>query len=210
MSQQDVVTVPGGKRLDPARRRAQLIALGLEHLRRHPGEISAVDRISEAAGISRSLLFHYFPTKRAYVVAVVGAAADLLLDVTDVEAGAEPLDRLHRSLVAFICFVEENGTLYAALLRGAAGGDADLQRVFDDTRERFVERIADGLGLVERPPMLRTALRGWVGAVEEATLDYLREGGIEREALVTFLERLLVRTVEIAEQVRPGSAGSLV
>jgi AcrR family transcriptional regulator len=192
------VTVTSGKRLDPQARRAQLIGLGLEHLRTHPGEISAVDRIAEAAGISRSLLFHYFPTKKDYRVAVVRAAADLLLAVTDVEPGSDPLDRLHRSLRSFITFIEENGVLYSALVRGAAGGGDDLQAIFDETRERFVDRIAEGLGLAERSPVMRTALRGWVGSVEEATLDYLRHGDIDREALVALFERSLVRTVEIA------------
>ncbi len=195
------MTVTGGKRLGAEERRAQLIALGLEHLRTHPGELQEVDRISEAAGISRSLLFHYFPTKRDYRVAVVRAAADLLVDVTDVEAGTDPLDRLHRSLEAFIAFVDENHVLYTALLRGAAGGDDELQQIFDGTRERFVQRIVEGLGLVDQPPLMRAALRGWVGSVEEATLDYLRHRDIDRAALIVYLERLLVRAVEIAAQL---------
>jgi AcrR family transcriptional regulator len=195
------MTVTSGKRLDPAARRAQLIALGLEFLRTNPGELQAVDRIAEAAGISRGLLFHYFPTKRAYHVAVVRAAADLLLHVTDPDPKLDALARLHAGLDSYISFVEENSALYTSLLRGAAGGDDELQSIFDETREKLVHRVVDGLGLIDPSPLMRSALRGWVGSVEEATLDYLRNGDVDRAALVTLLERTLVRSVEIATEL---------
>lgn len=199
------MTVTSGKRLEAAARRAQLIALGLEFLRTHPGELGAVDRIAETAGISRGLLFHYFPTKRDYHVAVVRAAAEELLAVTDPDPSLDALTRLHAGLASFIAFVDENSALYTSLLRGAAGGDDDLQKVFDVTRERFVDRIVEGLGLPERSPLMRSALRGWVGAVEEATLDHIRHraepGDVDRDRLITLLERMLIRTVEIATEL---------
>ena len=37
-----------------------------------------IDEVARRAGISRSLLFHYFATKREYYTAVTRAAADLL------------------------------------------------------------------------------------------------------------------------------------
>jgi AcrR family transcriptional regulator len=184
------------RRLEPEARRAQLIELGLAQLQAH-GELAALDRISEAAGISRGLLFHYFSTKRDFKVAVVKAAADMLLDVTDPDPTLEPLERLHAGLRNYVDFVTENQSLYLALLRGAAGADDELQAIFDGTRARIVERVMDGLGLVEQTPAIRTALRGWVGFVEESTLEWLRHDDMTRADLVSVQEQTLVRIVEV-------------
>ncbi len=191
-----VTSVIRARRLEPEARRAQLIELGLAQLQAH-GELAALDRISEAAGISRGLLFHYFATKRDFKVAVVNAAADMLLDVTDPDPTLEPLERLHAGLGNYVDFVTENQSLYLALLRGAAGADDELQAIFDGTRTRIVERVMDGLGLVEQTPAIRSALRGWVGFVEESTLEWLRHDDMTRADLVSVQEQTLVRIVEV-------------
>ncbi|HEX6420373.1 MAG TPA: helix-turn-helix domain-containing protein [Acidimicrobiales bacterium] len=66
-------------RLDPERRRAQLVDLGRRMLSSRPLDQVAIDDIAAEAGISRGLLFHYFPTKRDFHVAVARSAAHDLL-----------------------------------------------------------------------------------------------------------------------------------
>src|SRR5215208_6266504 len=61
-------------------RRAQLVQIGLELLPTTPVQELTIDEVARRAGISRSLLFHYFATKRDYYTAVTRAAADLLLE----------------------------------------------------------------------------------------------------------------------------------
>ena len=52
--------------------------IGLELLPTTPVQELTIDEVARRAGISRSLLFHYFATKREYYTAVTRAAADLL------------------------------------------------------------------------------------------------------------------------------------
>ena len=54
--------------------------IGLELLPTTPVQELTIDEVARRAGISRSLLFHYFATKREYYTAVTRAAADLLLE----------------------------------------------------------------------------------------------------------------------------------
>jgi AcrR family transcriptional regulator len=197
----------GRTRLDPEARRAQLIELGLEMLSRQPREQVAIDRIAEAAGISRGLLFHYFPTKRAYHLAVVRAAADRMLAVTEPDADLPLIQRLRSGLEAYVDYVMQNEALYVSLVRGAAGGDDELQAVFDRTRARVAERVLDAIGLDENDPAVRVALRGWVGFVEEATLDWLRHHDLERDVLVDLHQQTLVSAIEAA--LRGDTASSL-
>src|SRR5215467_12837685 len=128
------MTIAVRRRLDADARRRQLIELGLAMLSREPREQVAIDRIAEAAGISRGLLFHYFPTKRDYHVAVVRAAAERMLEVTEPDPDVPLDERLRVSLTAYIAFVEDNHALYVSLVRGAAGRDEELQEIFDETR----------------------------------------------------------------------------
>ena len=172
------------RRLESGDRRRQLVELGLEMLSETPRELVAIDRIAEVAGISRGLLFHYFPTKRDYHLAVVEAACARLLDRTEPDLALEPAARLRHSLEAYLDFVKENEALYRALIRGAAGADDELQGTFERTRGVIVERVVAYLGAGEASALLRTALHGWVGFVEESTLDWLRHGGLGRAALV--------------------------
>src|SRR3712207_9190588 len=61
-------------------RRAQLVQIGLDLLPTTPVQELTIDEVARRAGISRSLLFHYFATKRDYYTAVTRAAADVLLE----------------------------------------------------------------------------------------------------------------------------------
>jgi AcrR family transcriptional regulator len=157
-----------------------------------------VDEIAEAAGISRGLLFHYFPTKRDFYVAVAQEAARRLLEVTEPDPGLDHMERLHASLAAYVDYVTENEALYIALVRGAAGSDKELQAISEETRTESARRVVESLGLHDPEPAVRTAVRGWVGFIEEATLDWLRNRDLDRERLLAVQEQVLVHALEAA------------
>jgi AcrR family transcriptional regulator len=92
------VTAPRRTRLDPDARRAQLVELGVRALSRASLYDVNLDEIAAAAGISRSLLFHYFGSKRRFQLAVVQAAAAGLLQGTDPDP-ALPADRQLRASI---------------------------------------------------------------------------------------------------------------
>src|SRR6266480_4589396 len=58
-------------RLDIDVRRQQLVEIGSELFAKRPYDEVWVEEIAAAAGVSRGLLYHYFPTKRDFFVAVV-------------------------------------------------------------------------------------------------------------------------------------------
>jgi AcrR family transcriptional regulator len=202
------VTAAQRTRLDRESRRAQLVELGVEMLSIRPLDEVVVDDIAAAAGISRGLLFHYFPTKRDYLVAVVQAAADGLVRVTEPDPTLAPLDQLRSSLDAYVAYVEANRPSFVALVRGAVGSDPQLLAVFEATRERIYLQVARGLGLHDDPPpVIRMLIRGWIAFIEELTASWIVDaptdgsgpaGTLDREAFVTLLERSLVQLLELA------------
>src|SRR5207244_584210 len=128
-----------------------------------------IDDIAAAAGVSKGLLYHYFPSKRRFYVEVVRAAADHMLVLTE-PAGDDlaPVARLRAGLDAYLDYVEENARAYAALFRSGLGIDREVQTIVEDCRAAMIERIVRKLGVDEPPPLVRLALRGWIGMVESA------------------------------------------
>ena len=187
-------------RLDPEARRAQLVALGLEMLSTRSLDQLAIEDIAAAAGISRGLLFHYFPSKRDFHEAVVRAAAADLLAHTEPDRSLPYLDQLRAGVESFVDYVVDNRDSYVSLLRGAAGGDLNLRAIFDDTRSVIAARIVDRLGAESVPYRVRLAVRGWVAFGEEVILDWLSdvEPPLDRAELVDMLNESLVALVASA------------
>lgn len=187
------------RRLSSEERRAQLIAVGRAEVERTSFESLSTDDVAEAAGISRSLLFHYFPTREDFLLALAADAADELLAITDPEPGLPPRERLRAALEAYVVHVTEHRRTYLSLVRGAAGGGAEMQAVFDRTRGELAARILDGLGAPAgtAPDTLRLMARGYVALAEELTVSWLRDPQLPRQAFLELLEGAAVALVSV-------------
>ena len=176
-----------GRRLDADARREQLVLAGLTLLEDTPfDQVSAVD-VARAAGVSKGLVFHYFPTTSDLHAALLRAAATELLGRVDQRPDLPHEARLAAGLDAFIAYIEGQPIVYVAMARGA-GSDPALQAVFEDTRNTIVELIVEVLGMADDPRVgLRIMLRGWVAMVEEATLHWLPSKAVPRDRLISFL-----------------------
>jgi AcrR family transcriptional regulator len=186
-------------RLAPAARREQLLDLGREMVSQGRLDDVSIDSIAEQAGISRGLLYHYFPNKREFRLAVLRRMADEILEVTAPRAADEPVEQLALGLAAYVDFVIDNHAAYLSFVRGAAGGDEDFQEIHEQSRHALTDRIfttADpellaGMGLVDTPVM-RLVVRGWSALVEEMLLDWIeRPQGISRETLLEVMANAL-------------------
>lgn len=189
-----------GARLSRQERRAQLVELGVRLVSERSFDAVSVDDVAEEAGISRSLLFHYFPSKRDFQAAIAQAAADEMLASTEPDPVLPPDQRLRASLAAFVDYVASRPAGFLSLVRGASGGDEVLRAVFERAHAVVAGRILEGLGLDADAavPLLRVAVRGWVAFAEESVVVWLVEGGASREEVVELLEQVLVQAVRAA------------
>jgi AcrR family transcriptional regulator len=190
-----------GARLRPEARREQLLAVGMELVGARSFDAVSMEDVAAAAGVSRALVFHYFPSKRAFQVAVAQRAADDLVRSARPDPTLPSLEQLRAGVRTYLDVVEARPGAYLSLVRGAGGGDAELRRVTDRARAELADLVLDGVGLPahERPPLLHLAVRGWLAAVEEMVVLWLSEGGAGREELV-----------EVAVASLLGSAASLL
>lgn len=165
------------RRLPPEERRRQLISIGLQELSSRPIHALSTDRVAEIAGISRGLLFRYFPTKQDFYVAIVGAAARRLLRAaTPKDDSAEPLRAV---LEAFVSFIDRHSSNYQAFFHSGIGGDPQIRDIHEQVRNTMVERVIAALDTSD-DRTTRTKLRAWWALVESLALDRVGHGLTDR------------------------------
>jgi AcrR family transcriptional regulator len=196
------------RRLGVDERRTQLVELGRRLFTERPYDALSIDEIARAAGISRGLLYHYFPSKRDFYVAVVGDAAQRLLETTKLRPGLAPPEQAVERIDAYLDFVEGNAGPFVTLLRGGVGTDREVAAIVDGTREALVTSVLDTLGVAERP-VFRIAMRGWVGLVEAVSLEWIERRRIPRDTVRTLLLGTLRACFESALALDPSASLTL-
>ena len=164
-------------------RHAQLITLGRQLFSTLPYDSISTDDIARAAGISKGLLYHYFPGKREYYVATVRSLADELLALLDFEVTGDVGVAVEQTLRRFLDFIETNAAMYQALLRGGIGMDPEVYGLVEGVRRTVAERIRELVGLRDEP-LVRLRLHGWLGFAESTSLEWLAHREIDRENLL--------------------------
>jgi AcrR family transcriptional regulator len=169
-------------------RRRQLIGIALELFSsRSPDEVS-IDEIATAAGISRPLVYHYFPDKLSLYEAALKRAAEDLAD-RFVEPREGPLGaRLLRVMRRYFDFVDDHGPGFSALLRGGpAVGSSRTNTLIDGVRQAAYVQILSHLDVTNPPARLELVVRSWISLAESAALIWLEGRRIPREELETKL-----------------------
>jgi AcrR family transcriptional regulator len=173
-------------------RRAQLVAIGLDLLPTTPVQELTIDEVARRAGISRSLLFHYFASKREYYTAVTTAAAELLRAEVLPPPGTPLVGQLPGMLDRFVGWVQTYRESYVAFVRGAAGGDPWVADVYEQTREQLVEVALAAVPLTDGPRQ-RQLVRAWFAFTEDLVVQWTREPTMTRDELLALLDDVLTR-----------------
>ncbi|ARX83033.1 TetR family transcriptional regulator [Streptomyces alboflavus] len=172
------------RRMGVEERRQQLIGVALELFsNRSPDDVS-IDEIASAAGISRPLVYHYFPGKLSLYEAALKRAADELAE-RFVEPHEGPLGaRLLRVTGRFLGFVDEHGPGFSALMRGGpAVGSSTTNALIDSVRQAAYDQILAHLGVTAPPARLELVVRSWISLAESTALIWLDGRRIPRAEL---------------------------
>ncbi|MEU3848156.1 TetR/AcrR family transcriptional regulator [Streptomyces sp. NPDC029554] len=178
------MTIGVRRRMGVEERRQQLIGVALELFsRRSPDEVS-IDEIASAAGISRPLVYHYFPGKLSLYEAALQRASDDLA-ARFVEPHEGPLGaRLLRVMHRYFDFVDEHGPGFSALMRGGpAVGSSTTNALVDSVRQAAYVQILSHLGVTDPPARLELVVRSWISLAESTALIWLDGRRIPREEL---------------------------
>jgi AcrR family transcriptional regulator len=134
--------------LSPEDRRAELLALGAEVFGKRPYDEVRIDEIAERAGVSRALMYHYFPDKRAFFAAVVKDEADRLYESTnkDQATGLTMFEEVRTGVMAYFAWHEQNPEAAWAAYVGLGRSDPVLLGTSDEAKDRQLEHIMARIG----------------------------------------------------------------
>jgi AcrR family transcriptional regulator len=147
--------------------------------------------IAAEVGISKALLYHYFPSKQAFFEATLGAWAEQLRERTEPDPELSPVAQLTASLDAFLAMVEENAAAYRNLMQSATGVP-EIRNLVEEVRRVTAQRILAGLYPDDPPPKARTAVSGWLWFMDGACLNWIEHRDIGREELRDLLLGVLM------------------
>src|SRR5438128_1446356 len=156
----------GFQRMSVDQRRDLLLEQGRQLFTTHAYDELSMATIAREAGISKALLYHYFPSKQAYFVATLQDTATELLERVRPDDDAPLRAQLEFALDAWLSWVEENGETYDKLMR-SAHGVAELRDLVDGLRDstgaQIASRLLDG---AEADPAVRCATIGWLWFID--------------------------------------------
>ncbi|NED20085.1 TetR/AcrR family transcriptional regulator [Streptomyces sp. SID9913] len=187
------------RRLSTAERREQLLSVGARLFSDRPYDEVWIEQVAEIAGVSRGLLYHYFPTKRDFFAAVVERESERMLRMTAAVPGVPVREQLAAGLATYLEYVREHAHGYRAFHRADAAGDVAVRRVYQRALAAQERQILAALAadpefgpLLQRRPETRLAVRGWLAFTTAVCLEWLRGSELSREQVQELCARALL------------------
>jgi AcrR family transcriptional regulator len=190
------------RRLSTEERREQLLTVGARLFSEDPYDDVWIEQVAEIAGVSRGLLYHYFPTKRDFFAAVVERESERMLRMTAAVPGVPAREQLAVALDTYLEYVHTHAHGYRAFHRADAAGDQTVRRVYQralaaQERQILVALAADpefGPALGERADV-KLAVRGWLAFTTAVCLEWLRGPELSREQVRDLCARALLGVI---------------
>lgn len=183
------------RRLAREDRRGQLLDVAVELAAGRDVTAVSAQEIAARAGVSEGLLYHYFPTKQALLLAAVRRAAEAMTAALDAAAGGPPLPSLAAGLAAYLDHVQAEPTGWKAVLQARTGELAEVGAAVDAHARGLV---LAGLGVRDPSPALLMALNGWAALEREACLAWLEHPQLPRAAVEDLLMTTFLQALEAA------------
>jgi AcrR family transcriptional regulator len=197
-------------RLDNDERRAQLLQLARKAFSDRSYDDVSIDDLAREAKISKGLLYHYFPTKRDLYVAGLREIADELVQRVTIErAELAPIDRVRAGLDAYLDHIQQHSRAFVSLMRGGIGSDPEVATVVEDVRKRLTDNFLEQTPLAKMlagDVKFQTAVKGWIGFVEAATIDWCANPRMTRDELRDLLAQILLPIMTV---VAPQAIGQI-
>ena len=194
---------PAYTRLHVNERRQQLIEAGARLFAEHAYEEISMREVAQAAGVSKALLYHYFPSKIELFKAAVAEKAAELGRLIEPSGDGSPLEQLNDGLDAYLAWIEDNAQTWSKLMQSAATLP-EAREIVEGFRQHTMDLVLAELAGRRKPrPALRTAVKGWLGYMDAAILDWTQARDLPRDQLRQLLVAAFAGALMAAQQVDP-------
>ena len=198
-------------RLSREARQDQLLDLGAELFADRSYEDVHIEELSEVAGVSRGLLYHYFPTKRAFFAAMVRRESGRMSDLTQPDPSLPILDQLRQGIESYLDYCQDHKMGVKAIFHGAASADPEIQGIVEEDIRLQQDRITAAVEPAGQPTeLMQIAVRSWLHFMRNACHQWLDATDTTREEVRDLCAQVLVSTLlALPEASRPSALADL-
>ena len=182
-------------------RRHQILDAALDLFSTKPYEDVSVDDVCDSAGVAHGLVSYYFGGKRGLFASAVREAWRQLVDSErprDDEDTASA--RIHGFVQRHFEYVGRHPLRFATLMR-TGHADREVYEIVINARGEALAELQASLGCPTAPPAaLRAVLRGWMGYLDNVTLDW----ATHRDLDISYVTELCVQALISAVRTSGG------
>jgi AcrR family transcriptional regulator len=157
-----------------------------------------IEEVAAQAGVSRGLLYHYFPTKRDFYVAVTRLAAAEALDATKPSPSLPPDQQLRAGIDAFLRQAEQRSHGFLTAYRGTLASDPEVRAILGEDQVRQANRVLAMVSGSPPPKVLVLAVQGWIAFAQNVTAHWLEHGDATHEQVSALLHGALKGVIKVA------------
>ncbi len=184
------------RRLQPEQRREELVRVGVQLFAEGTLDRTHVNEIIKRAGVSRTLFYHYFPSKTAFARAIV--EHEILHLHGLVEQQIEPT--LKGAISTFAGYVRARPDSFRALHTGGLDQDPEIAAALATSFERYERLVLMFLGVAEPDERAMFAAEVWISTMIALCLAWLDHPEISQETITNMSAQALESLVSQAQQ----------
>jgi AcrR family transcriptional regulator len=169
-------SAPGSRKAQAGKTRRRLLAAAIEHFSSAHYDDVMVSQLAEGAGVAHGVVFHHFASKRGIYLEAVREAGRRLDDAEHTSPAHGPGAQIRALLSGHLEFMAANQDLALRLILSGSSADPEVWEIFEQRRWARIGWTCELLGLDASNVALRQALRSVTGAIDEATVFWLKNG----------------------------------
>jgi AcrR family transcriptional regulator len=190
------MTAPKWRRLEPDRRREEILACAIKLFGERPYSAVSTTELAQEAGVARGLINHYFGTKRDLYLEVVRRM------VTFPEGAFRHLpegslaERVDSAVAWFLDMVSVHPKAWlAAIGAEGIGDDPEVERILAEADDEAAERVLEAVDLADAPAHgeeLRAMMRAYGALVKATAREWLVRESLPRAHVQLLLTNTLL------------------
>jgi AcrR family transcriptional regulator len=154
-----------------------LVAVASQMFACRPYDEIYISDIAKEAGVAHGLLFYHFKDKRGLYLEVLRQMQAEISALHDRRPGEDTNPLWLRGVVRRQIEYRRDHIHTSMAIMRSGGQDPEVDELIEQTRRSGVCFLRQLLGVTGEPdPLMRIAMRGSMGAVDEMTMDWLSHG----------------------------------
>ncbi|MGW6035326.1 TetR/AcrR family transcriptional regulator [Gordonia terrae] len=192
------------RRLAPEARRAELVAAGARLFGEAPYDEVRMNDVAAEAGVSRALMYRYFPDKRSLFVAVVDALSERMIawTIVEIDNDATPFRKIRAAVLGYLDQYAKYPHAADSIVLGVGATDsriadrdeADRARLRDLVLEQFRHEFSTPLsGAADS--LLGAVVGAWLAYTQELIRHWVSNRELDRDQIADLCAHSLLDVV---------------